>query len=205
MHGINTLDGPPAVPRSRAVPQLCQRRPDGWKKLWWRGRRHARFHNWLAMVRSSAVASHQRHWLTIWTRAFLAQVPPVILSIVLVQWKLKVPQKSLNITPQQSARDKLLRIDFIGALLMSIAILTALFVLDTGGQKYAWKHPIVISSACIAIISAGAFCLFEKFCAKEPIFPIQLLTRYVVVTSYGILLLQNLSQTAVSGEMPARI
>jgi hypothetical protein len=80
---------------------------------------------------------------------------------------------------------------------MSITIFTALFVLDTGGQKYAWKHPIVVTSACVAIVGAGTFVLYERFFAREPIFPVQLLTRYVVVTSYGILLLQNFSQTAV--------
>lgn len=80
---------------------------------------------------------------------------------------------------------------------MSITIFTALFVLDTGGQKYAWNHPVVVTSACVAVVGAGTFVLYERFLAKEPIFPVQLLTRYVVVTSYGILLLQNFSQTAV--------
>jgi hypothetical protein len=128
---------------------------------------------------------------------FLVQVPPVILSIILVQWKLEVPQKNLE-GAQQSTRDKLRRIDFGGAFLMSITILTALFVLDTAGQKYASKDPTIIVSACVAVIVAVSFSVYEKYGAKEPIFPIQLLTRYVVVTSYGIMLLQNFAQTAVS-------
>jgi hypothetical protein len=126
------------------------------------------------------------------------QIPPVVLSIILVQWKLNVPQKGLEQGPKQSTREKLQRIDFGGALLMSITILTTLFVLDTGGQKYAWSHPIIIASACIAAVGAIGFWMQEKHGAKEPIFPVQLLARYVVVTSYGIMLLQNFSQTAVS-------
>jgi hypothetical protein len=131
-------------------------------------------------------------------RAFLVQVPAIILSIVLVQWKLEVPQKSLKSGHSESTREKLRRIDFIGAVCMSITILTALFVIDTGGQKYAWDHPIVIVSGCIAVVGAGVFVGYERFGAKEPIFPVQLMTNYVVVTSYGILLFQTLSQMAVS-------
>lgn len=130
-------------------------------------------------------------------RAFLVQVPPVILSIVLVQWKLRVPQKNLDAIPEQSIRHKLRRIDFVGAVFMSITILSTLFVLDVGGQKYAWSHPLLIASGCIALVGAATFYFWERLFAKEPIFPVQLLTRYVVVTSYGILLLQNFSQTAV--------
>lgn len=81
---------------------------------------------------------------------------------------------------------------------MSLAIFTSLFVLDSGGQIYAWNHLIIITSACIAIAGGVAFYVYERFYANEPIFPVQLLTCYVVVTSYAILLLQNLAQTAVS-------
>jgi len=133
-------------------------------------------------------------------RAFLAQIPPVVLSIILVQWKLNVSQKGLEQGSGQSTREKIQRVDFGGAALMSVTILAALFVLDTGGQKYAWKHPTIIALACVAAAGAIAFYIHEKYVAKEPIFPIQLLTRYVVMTSYCILLLQSFSQIAVSPE-----
>ncbi|KAI4954926.1 hypothetical protein J4E86_006236 [Alternaria arbusti] len=137
-----------------------------------------------------------------WRWAFLAQVPPVILSIVLVQWKLDVPQKTFKPGHCESTRDKLRRIDFVGAVCMSITIFTALLVLDTGGQKYDWNHPVIVTSACAAVIGAGTFVVYERYFAKEPIFPVQLLTRYVVGTSYGILLLQNFSQTALMFIIP---
>ena len=145
--------------------------------------------------------------MTSWTddrvsRAFLIQVPPTVLSIFLVQWRLKVPQRNSRDTQQYSAREKLGRIDFVGAFLLSLTILTALFVLDTGGQMYSWKHPIIIACACTALVGGMAFFLVEKYCATEPIFPIQLLTRYEVVTSYAILLFQNFSQTAVGSITP---
>jgi predicted neutral ceramidase superfamily lipid hydrolase len=126
------------------------------------------------------------------SRAFLVQLPPVIL------WKLRVSQKNFDAIAEQSIRHKLRRIDFLGALFMSVTILSTLFVLDVGGQKYAWTHPILVASGCVALVGAITFYIWERFFAKEPIFPVQLLTRYVVVTSYGILLLQNFAQTAVS-------
>jgi hypothetical protein len=73
-----------------------------------------------------------------------------------------------------------------------------LFVLDTGDQMYAWKHPVIIAFLCTAVVAVLTFGLFEKCYAREPIFPIQLLTRYEVVTSYAILTVHNLSPTAVS-------
>jgi hypothetical protein len=101
-----------------------------------------------------------------------------------------------------SLRDKLRRVDFVGAILLSVTIFTALFTLDSGGQNYAWSHPIVVSSGCVAIVAAVSFSLFEIYFAKEPIFPVELLARRVVATSYGILLLQNFSQTALMFVIP---
>lgn len=127
----------------------------------------------------------------------MVQFPPIIVAIVLVEWKLKVPQKSLEDQPMSSNWDMMKRIDFLGGFFMSLTILTVLLVLDTGGQKYPWMHPIIILSSCLAVASGVAFYLVERYWATEPIFPLHLLTHYVVVTSYMILSLQNLAQSAV--------
>ncbi|OAL50141.1 MFS general substrate transporter [Pyrenochaeta sp. DS3sAY3a] len=136
-----------------------------------------------------------------WRWAFLAQVPAVLLSIGLVFWRLEEPKRARPENPNVT-RNKLCRIDFIGAACMSLTILTALFVLDTGGQKYEWRHPVIIASTCIAVISGLIFYFYERDYASEPIFPVKLLTSYVVVTSYALLLLQNLSQTALMFIIP---
>ncbi|KAF2245268.1 MFS general substrate transporter [Trematosphaeria pertusa] len=137
-----------------------------------------------------------------WRWAFLAQCPPIFFSILLVQWKLHVPQKSLENSSNESSWDKLKRIDFVGGLWLSLTILAALLVLDTGGQKFPWSHPIIIASACVAAVGGVAFCLVERYWAKEPIFPLQLLTHYVVVTSYTIVSLQALAQTSLMFIVP---
>lgn len=58
-------------------------------------------------------------------RAFLIQLPPTILTIILVQWRLDVPTKH---KAKQTRWQKLKRIDFIGTLLSletEITLLTA--------------------------------------------------------------------------------
>ena len=131
-------------------------------------------------------------------RVFLVELPPTTLSVVLVQWKLEVLKRQAATPILETQGEKLARIDFLGAFVLSITILSSLFVLDSGGQKYAWKSPIILSLVCVAVVGGISFCFLEKYFAKEPIFPIQLLRRYEVITSYTILTLQNLSQTAVS-------
>lgn len=133
-------------------------------------------------------------------RAFLVQCPPTILAIILVELKIKVPQGDLEYGKSTSQKDKLKRIDILGALFMSMTILASMIILDTAGQKFPFTHPIIIASISVAIISGLAFIAVERYWAKEPIFPLQLLTHYTVVTSYSILALQNFAQTSVSGD-----
>jgi hypothetical protein len=129
-------------------------------------------------------------------RVFMCQLPPTIIAIILVEWKLPIPQDEHTST--EDGRTKLKRIDWAGAIAMSLAILSTLLVIDMGGQKYDFSHPFIIISIIIAVVSTITFLVTEKFYAKEPIFPLHLLTHYVVVTSYMTLFLQTFAQTAVS-------
>jgi MFS family permease len=64
-------------------------------------------------------------------RSFLGQCPPTALALALVLWKLRIP--SLEKSTKQSHFSKLRRIDFIGAILLSVSIVCGLLVLDLGG------------------------------------------------------------------------
>jgi hypothetical protein len=129
-------------------------------------------------------------------RTFLCQCPPTLIAIGLVEWKLRVPPSKF--VKEEDARAKLNRIDWVGAVSLGLAILCPLLVIDLGGQKYAFSDPFIISTAVMAVVSGAIFLIQEKYFAKEPIFPLHLLTHYTVVTSYAILFLQTFSQTAVS-------
>ena len=129
-------------------------------------------------------------------RSFLGQCPPTALAIALVLWKLQIP--SLETSAKQSYFSKLRRIDFIGAILLSVSIVCGLLVLDLGGQKMLWSSPKVLTLLAISLTSGSAFLLVEGFWAKEPIFPLRLLLNRDVITSYVNLAFQTGAQGAVS-------
>lgn len=113
---------------------------------------------------------------------------------MLVWWKLEEPQHEAEL--KQSVWTKLKRIDFIGAFFMSVAILACITAFDLGSKK---ANTSVLITLIVIGVSAGAlFALTEKFWAKEPIFPLELLGQHAVITSYSIIFIQTGIQVAVS-------
>lgn len=115
----------------------------------------------------------------------------------LVAWKLHVPEADGGSRSSDSLRSSLKRVDFVGAAFLSVTVLSFLLVLDMGGEKAPWASPIIVSLVGICVAFGVLFYMAEKSWAKEPIFPLQLLSQYDVVTSYLIMAFQNASQTAV--------
>ncbi|OQV04373.1 hypothetical protein CLAIMM_09265 [Cladophialophora immunda] len=130
-----------------------------------------------------------------WRWAFIGQGPLVLIALWLVERRLPDSTKGSKI--EQSTWSKFRRIDIPGAICMSLSIAFALLVLELGGKKVAWKDPLIIAAAITALTSGIAFILIERFWAQEPIFPLRLMTQYTAVTSYTIVGLQTLTQTAV--------
>jgi MFS family permease len=129
-------------------------------------------------------------------RSFLGQCPPTILALGLVAWKLHIP--SFQEEQKQSQWSKLRRVDFLGAILLSISIVCGLLVLDFGAQRMPWTHPTVLALFGASLVSGNLFFIVEAFWAKEPIFPLGLLLNRDVVTSYINLGFTSGSQIAVS-------
>lgn len=98
---------------------------------------------------------------------------------------------------KRSVLSKLKRVDFVGSAFLIATIVPLLLVLDTGGSKVPWNSPLILVLVSVGIKSGILFVLAERQ-AKEPIFPLRLLTNYTVVTSYVLMMLQNASQVAVS-------
>jgi hypothetical protein len=103
---------------------------------------------------------------------------------------------------QQSVWTKLKRIDFTGAIFLSLTILAFCITVDIGGQKVTWNSPLLLGVVGSGVLSAIAFFFSTKYWAKEPIFPLHLLTHYVVVTSYCGLALQNVMQISLMMAIP---
>ena len=132
-------------------------------------------------------------------RAFLVQVPPILLAILLVQWRLHLPVKNNDV--QATKWDKLKRVDFIGASFLCLTIFTACFVMDAGGSKYAWNSPILISIMAVGVLSAVLFVVSAKR-VNEPIFPLRLMAQYSLITNYLIVMLQIMVQMSLMMSVP---
>jgi hypothetical protein len=135
----------------------------------------------------------------IFYRAFIGQCPLLLLSIVLVWWRLEEPQQ--NIELKQSIWTKLKRIDFVGAFFMSATILACITAFDLGSKKAS--TPVLVSLIAIGVTAEILFVLTERFWAKEPIFPLELLGKDAVITSYTIIFIQTGIQVAVSATTPS--
>jgi len=129
-------------------------------------------------------------------RTFYGQCPPTLLALSLVAWKLEIP--SLATASTQSALSKLRRVDFLGAIFLSISIVCGLLVLDLGGQRMPWTDPKILLLLGASVMTLNIFVLVEAAWAKEPIFPLRLLLNRDVITSYVNLGFQTGAQGAVS-------
>ena len=114
----------------------------------------------------------------------------------LVWWKLE-DHRPKNLLETQSTSAKWKRIDFVGAFLLSLTILPVMLAVDLLGKKMAWNSHPIIGLFAVAVISGVLFCLTEEYWAREPIFPLRLISHYVVVTSYLQLFIQVSIQIAV--------
>jgi hypothetical protein len=112
-----------------------------------------------------------------------------------VAWKLEVPKREGHV--EESHWTKLKRVDFVGSALLSASIIACLLALNFFSNAESWSNPVPIISVVAAVFLMIAFCLVEKFWAREPIFPLELLTKLDTCTSYFILACQMAAQLAV--------
>jgi hypothetical protein len=132
-------------------------------------------------------------------RAFLVQVPPIVLAILLVQMKLHLP--SLTLDAKLSKLSKLKRIDFIGAFFLCSTILALCLILDMGGQQVPWTSDLIRITSIVAVIGAIAFVVTAKF-VPEPIFPLRLFAHYAVMTNCANIVLQVMIQMSLMMTVP---
>ncbi|OIW33161.1 MFS general substrate transporter [Coniochaeta ligniaria NRRL 30616] len=115
----------------------------------------------------------------IFNRTFLGQCPPTALALLL-SWYL-VPNTTVA-SSNQSTRQKLGRVDFVGGLLIGLTILAFLLTLELAGTTLPWDQPGVY--CCFAASAAFGLltCVYESACAKEPILsPRLLLSRDILI------------------------
>lgn len=88
--------------------------------------------------------------------------------------------------------------DFLGTAIFTAATVTFLMVLNLGGEKLPWDHPIIISLIILCLVLGTAFILTEKFQAQRPLIPLWLLRTNGVGISCLAQVLIFLSKASVS-------
>lgn len=134
-----------------------------------------------------------------WRFSFLVQVPPTILSILLVQWRLKLPSTAGRSGLTQA--QKLKRVDFAGSIFLCTAIFAACFILETGGQRYPWKSNVILAMVGGLVVALVLFVTSSQIVA-EPVFPLRVLKQWAVTSSYIIAFLQILVQFSLMTVVP---
>jgi EmrB/QacA subfamily drug resistance transporter len=93
------------------------------------------------------------------------------------------------------------RVDYLGALLLSIATCCALLALSWGGNAYAWSSPTILGLSGVAVVSIGLLTLNERQ-AKEPLLPPRLFHNPVFVLSVLVIGLAAMGLFAASVFLP---
>ncbi|EMR86147.1 hypothetical protein ACHAQE_011153 [Botrytis cinerea] len=108
-----------------------------------------------------------------WRMAFLAQVPFIIVSGILVACLVNIPSK-------ESKKSKLSRVDFMGSFALVLTLVLLLLGLNSGGNIVPWNHPLVYVSLPLSLVSLLGFIYIELYIASEPVIPVRLLANRTV-------------------------
>ena len=107
-----------------------------------------------------------------WRWIFYINIPLGIIALVLIAFTLPA-----------GAERRRHRIDYEGALLLTVALTSVILVTDLGGALYPWASPLVLGLAATGVVALIAF-LFVERRAAEPVLPLHLFrNRAVSVTS----------------------
>ncbi|KAJ1841866.1 hypothetical protein LPJ70_004055, partial [Coemansia sp. RSA 2708] len=108
------------------------------------------------------------HW--VWRWCFYINIPicAVIGIVCLASIRLDAPAGT--------AREKLARIDFIGALLLLSGLVLLILALNWGGKNFAWTSAAVLVTLALSAVLLSAFIYVECRHAKEPIIAMRMFT-----------------------------
>lgn len=99
-----------------------------------------------------------------WRWSFIAQGPLCVVAFVAVAFLLHLPRQD-----QSHWKEKILKIDFLGAAVLIIAVLGLLVGLDRG-SNVSWSDPFSIAGLCFTPLFI-VFVLVEKYFARHPVAP----------------------------------
>ncbi|KAK6611046.1 Multidrug resistance protein fnx1 [Botrytis cinerea] len=122
---------------------------------------------WEGSLEAGSMILGDGEWL------FLAQVPFIIVSGILVACLVNIPSK-------ESKKSKLSRVDFMGSFALVLTLVLLLLGLNSGGNIVPWNHPLVYVSLPLSLVSLLGFIYIELYIASEPVIPVRLLANRTV-------------------------
>ncbi|TID22870.1 MFS general substrate transporter [Venturia nashicola] len=100
-----------------------------------------------------------------WRAAFLGQAPLCLLAFITVGLLLKMPKKN-----ESHWKEKLRRVDFLGALVLLLAVVALLLGMDRG-SNVSWRDRYTIACVSASVPLFALFVLVETYVATEPFAP----------------------------------
>lgn len=104
-----------------------------------------------------------------WRWAFLAQAPMCLLAFAAVLIALKEPEQEI-VKKESDWRGKLKRVDFLGALMLVLAVFALLLGMDRG-SNVSWRVKECLIPLCLSIPLFALFIFVEVKVAAEPFAP----------------------------------
>lgn len=113
-----------------------------------------------------------------WRWAFLAQGPLCLVAFLATYLALQLPQKD-----DTHWREKLRRVDFLGAAILICAVFLLLLAMDRG-SNVSWKSLLTIISISVSLPLFLVFMLVEMKVAREPFAPGHIIFSRSMVACY---------------------
>ncbi|KAH8168943.1 major facilitator superfamily protein [Sarocladium implicatum] len=137
-----------------------------------------------------------------WRWSFLSQVPVFLIAILLTYTYIpgKKSDEAQDVGSKKSA--SLSRIDFPGAILLALTVVTVLLPFEIGGSNVSWSHPLIPILFVGSVLFGAVFVRVEGWWAKEPIFPLELLRIPNVVLGYIVSGSQAAAQLGLMFSVP---
>ncbi|KAJ2698487.1 hypothetical protein FB645_005613 [Coemansia sp. IMI 203386] len=115
-----------------------------------------------------------------WHIIFWINLPISIPALIVLFFALKIPK------PQGTARQKLARMDFLGAITSQMCVIPLIVAFAWGGQGYSWKSARVLATIGGGVVMGIVCLLVEWKVAVEPIIPLRLFAiRNVAASALG--------------------
>jgi predicted MFS family arabinose efflux permease len=112
-----------------------------------------------------------------WRYAFIAQGPMCALAFIAVALVLHLPQRD-----NSHWKEKVLKIDFLGAAILVLAVSGLLVGLDRG-SNVSWSNSLTIAGLCTTPLFL-VFVLVEKYVARNPFAPGRIILNRTLFACY---------------------